>query len=94
MIKIETKIFNEEKYEVGFKLTKDKAVIMIELENYQDPYDEAFDKDIWFEDGWYIVEVPKQYFDDDTTTTEKDGIISDYADALIAAYKLSTGVES
>ena len=84
---VETKIVNSERFEVGFKLTDDKSVISINLENYQDPYDEAFDKEIWFENGWYIVEVPKQYFDDDTTATEKDEIISDYSNALIAAKK-------
>ena len=83
---VETKIVNSERFELGFKITNNKSVISIDLENYRDPYDEAFDNDIYEMDGWYVVEVPKNYFDDDATATEKDEIISDYSNALIAAY--------
>ena len=83
---VETKIVNSERFEVGFKLIDDGDILSVNLEFYHDPYSDDFDKDIWFENGWYIVEVPKQYFNDDATESEKAEIIDDYADALIAAY--------
>lgn len=85
---IETKIVNSERFEVGFKLIDgDGDILNVNLKYYHDPYSDDFDNDIYEMDGWYVVEVPKNYFDDDTTATEKDEIISDYSNALITAYK-------